>query len=163
MIGPYFYEVSNQKEPGCYCYTLQTFWVTQLRRMRQRVTNVLYQQDCARPHVTRNKKTFLRVRSNSQFGNFFGRHVHLTQQLQTFAPSECLQCNVYVARPGCNQELRIQHSSGEHNRYWLYFAVNYAAFCKITTMYRMSWGSSVTRRLQKVRNGFCTSIIRSVS
>jgi hypothetical protein len=87
MTGPYFYEVSNQKEPACYCNTLQIFWVTQLRRMRQRVRNVRSQQGGERHHVTRQNKTFLRVRSISQFGNMFGSHVHRSQQPQTFFPT----------------------------------------------------------------------------
>ena len=163
MTGPYFYDVSNHREPGCNCNTLQTFWVTQLRRMRQRVRNVRFQQGGEKPHVTRQNKNFLRVRSTSQFGNFFGRHVHRTQQPQTFSLSECLKCKVYVAHPGYNQELKIQHSSGDSNKYWCFLAVNYAEFFTITAMYRMSWGASGTRNLQKVKNGFYTSSIMSVS
>jgi hypothetical protein len=140
MTGPYFYELSNQKEPGCYCNTLQKFWVTQLRRMRQRVRNVRSQQGGGRPHVTRQNKTFHRVMSTSHFGNFFGRHFHRTQQPQTFSPSECLKCKVYVARPGYNQELKIQHSSGDREQILVLLAVNYVEFCMITAMYHTSWG-----------------------
>jgi hypothetical protein len=152
MTGRYFYEVTNQEEPGYYCNMLQIFLVTQLRKMRQRMRNVCFQQGGERSHVTKQNKTFLRVRLTSQFGNFFGRHVHRTQQPQTFSPSECLKCKVYVACAGCNQELKIQNSSGDRNKHWCYFAANCAKFCMITAMYRISWWSSGTRNLQKVRN-----------
>ena len=80
-----------------------------------------------------------------------------------FFPIGVPECKMYVVRPGCNQELKIRHSIGDPNKWWCFLAVDYVAFCMITKIYRVSWGSFGTRNLQQVRNGFYTSIITSVS
>lgn len=53
--GPYFFMENNQEvaiECHCYCSTLWSFLGMELWRMRQRVTNVCFQQDGATAHTT---------------------------------------------------------------------------------------------------------------
>ena len=89
---------------------------------------------------------------------FFGRHGHQNQQPQTFSLSECLKCKLYVARPGCNQELKIQHSNGGRNKYWCNFAVDYVKCCMITAKCRMSWGS-LNKKYSKGEKWFIYMVI----
>jgi hypothetical protein len=44
----------------CCCIILRTFLATELQRMRQRVTNVWFQQDGAVAHIARQSITSLR-------------------------------------------------------------------------------------------------------
>ena len=59
--GPFLFEVNNQDvavECHCYFNTLWRFLGMELWRMRQRVTNVCFQQDGARVHTTNQQNDF---------------------------------------------------------------------------------------------------------
>ena len=155
MTGPYFYDVSNQEKPGCYCNTLHTFWVKQLRKIRQRVRNLWPQQGGERAQVTRKNNTFLGVRSTSKFGKILwaSRSPDSTDP-DFFSPHRCVwSVNFMLFVQAATKNLTVNNTVAivTNNTALLFLAEIYVELCKIIATYRMSCRSSGTRNTPKTK------------